>query len=126
MINHIAIWTNDLELLKDFYLKYFDCTANAKYTNSTTQFSSYFISFTKGARIELMQRPDIYKTNNETFLGYAHIAINVGTREYVDALTTHLEQDGYKTMSYPRVTGDDYYESVICDPENNRIELVAG
>ena len=125
-IDHIAIWTNNLELLKDFYLKYFDCTANAKYTNSTTQFSSYFISFTQGARLELMQRPDIYKTNNETFLGYAHIAINVGNREDVDTLTARLEQDCYQVVSYPRVTGDGYYESVICDPENNRIELVAG
>ncbi len=73
-----------------------------------------------------MQRPDIFKTSNETYLGYAHIAINVGNREDVDTLTARLEQDGYQVVSYPRVTGDGYYESVICDPENNRIELVAG
>lgn len=126
MIDHIAIWTNDLELLRDFYLKYFDCTANAKYTNSTTQFSSYFVSFNQGARLELMQRPDIHKTGKEIYLGYAHIAIHVGNREKVDALTIRMEQDGYQIISYPRVTGDGYYESVICDPENNRIELIAG
>lgn len=125
MIDHVAIWTNDLELLRDFFLTYFDCCANAKYRNNTTQFSSYFISFTEGARIELMQRPDIHKIGKETYLGYAHIAINIGNREKVDALTTRLEHDGYKIISYPRVTGDGYYESVICDPENNRIELVA-
>lgn len=126
MINHVAIWTNDLELLRYFYLTYFNCTANGKYTNTTTQFSSYFISFTDGARIELMQRPDIYKASENTYLGYAHIAITIGNSETVDALTTRLEQDGYRIISYPRLTGDGYYESVICDPENNRIELVAG
>jgi lactoylglutathione lyase len=29
-------------------------------------------------------------------------------------------------VSPPRVTGDGYFESVLLDPEGNRIELTAG
>ena len=42
-IHHIAIWTDKLEKLKDFYVTYFDGVAGDKYTNHKKQFESYFI-----------------------------------------------------------------------------------
>lgn len=125
-IDHIAIWTNDLEKIKNFYLKYFECTVNDKYVNLKKQFSSYFLTFSSGARIELMKRDDINTTCDQEHYGYAHIAFNAGSREQVDQLTRTMELDGCHVESLPRVTGDGYYESVVLDPENNRIELVAG
>jgi len=123
-IDHIAIWTENLENEKDFFLKYFECKANEKYINPVKQFSSYFIKFNNGARIELMQRADIRNGRAEDTLGIAHIALNVGSREKVEYLTEIFEKDGVTVVSKPRVTGDGYYESVILDPENNVIELM--
>ena len=54
-IEHIAIWTKEIEMLRGFYEKYFDAQSNDKYTNPKKGFSSYFLSFDSGARIEIMQ-----------------------------------------------------------------------
>lgn len=124
-IDHIAIWTDDIEIEKDFFLKYFECTVNEKYVNKAKQFFSYFITFPGGARIELMNRADITMKRAGETLGIAHIAVNAGSREKVDRLTQVLEHDGYTVASGPRVTGDGYYESSVLDPENNIIEIIS-
>ena len=124
-IDHIAIWTKNLENEKNFFLKYFDCTVNEKYVNRGKQFASYFITFKGGARIELMSRADIGTEREGKVLGIAHIAVNVGSREKVDKLTKLFERDGHVVVSRPRTTGDGYYESVILDPEKNTIEIMS-
>jgi lactoylglutathione lyase len=124
-IDHIAIWTDDLENEKDFYLKYFECSVNEKYVNSRKQFSSYFITFDGGARIELMNRLDIKKDRRGDTLGIAHFAFDTGSREKVDMMTAMFENDGHRVVSGPRVTGDGYYESVVLDPEGNIIEIMS-
>ena len=53
-IDHIAIWADDLELLREFYEKYFGFASGDKYENPKKNFSSYFLSLGDGARIELM------------------------------------------------------------------------
>src|SRR5882757_11036108 len=97
-IEHIAIWVNDIEAIKDFYVKYFGMFCNSKYVNPKKQFESYFLSFDEGAaRIEIMQRAGI--TNNpglqNTITGLAHFAMSVGSRGEVDLLTERLRADGY-------------------------------
>lgn len=124
-IDHTAIWVNDLEGEKDFYLKYFNCTVNEKYVNPLNRFSSYFLTFPGGGRIEIMKKENISPAGIEISMGYAHIAVNTGSREKVDGLTWLMRSDGIIIESGPRVTGDGCYESVILDPENNRIELVS-
>jgi lactoylglutathione lyase len=123
-IEHIAIWTNQLEALKTFYETYFDAYANQKYTNPKTHFESYFLTFADGPRLELMQRPDIEGTHPaEAFVGYSHLAFSAGSREEVDRLTQRLAEDGYQVVGQPRTTGDGYYESVVLDPDGNRVEI---
>jgi lactoylglutathione lyase len=127
-IEHIAIWTNRLEELKDFYVTYFRGKANARYTNPFKQFSSYFISFGSGARLELMHKPTIPATSynaGEEFTGITHLAFSVGSREEVNLLTEHLRMGGITVISEPRQTGDGYFESIILDPDGNRIEITA-
>lgn len=124
-IGHIAIWTYNLEQLKDFYVRYFGCTASERYDNPRKQFSSYFLSTQDGARIELMQRSDIIKPPDGLRTGLAHFALLVGTAGEVDSLTAFLEKEGVTVEGYPRTTGDGCYESVILDPDGNRIELTA-
>jgi lactoylglutathione lyase len=125
-IEHVAIWTPNLEQLKTFYETYFAATAGNKYVNPTKQFESYFLTFATGARLELMHMPTILGTKNsqETqFTGYIHLAFAVGSQAQVDRLTLRLRQAGYKVMDGPRRTGDGYYESVVLDPDGNRIEI---
>ena len=124
-IDHIGIWVMDLEKMKDFYRKYFDCNVNKKYKNPAKHFSSYFLILSNGVRIELMKQEGIDEKSGTRKMGIDHIAINVGTHDKVDSLTRRLQNDGYIVESLPRLTGDGYYESVILDPENNRIELTA-
>ena len=125
-IDHIAIWVRDLEGMKDFYTKYFQATAGTRYHNPTKQFYSYFLSFPGAStRLELMQSPHINKTKGPrgTMQGIAHFAVSVGSKERVDQLTERIRSDHHTIVGNPRTTGDGYYESVILDPEGNRIEI---
>ncbi len=126
-VAHIAIWTNDLEAMKAFYLQYFELTANEKYYNPSKKFSSYFLSFKSGARIELMHRPDIatFMEAADSKLGLAHFAISVGTKDKVNQLTKLLSENGHPIIGEPRTTGDGYYESVVADIEGNLIEITS-
>ncbi|HAX92960.1 MAG TPA: glyoxalase/bleomycin resistance/extradiol dioxygenase family protein [Bacteroidales bacterium] len=123
-IDHVAIWTEELEREKEFFLKYFDCSAGKRYVNPLKRFSSCFITFSGGARIELMKKDEITCIRKGETIGITHLAINVGSREKVDSMTALLETDGFTIKGRPRVTGDGYYESVILDPEGNVIELL--
>ena len=123
-IEHVAMYVNDLEKARDFFVTYLDGVSNDGYHNRKTGFRSYFIRFEDGARLELMTRPekvDAPKTSART--GLIHIAFRVGSREKVDALTERLRADGYEVLSGPRVTGDGYYEICMAVVEGNQIEL---
>lgn len=125
-IHHIAIWAYDLELLKDFYLRYFDMECGNKYVNPAKNFSSYFLKFKNGgASIEIMHKPGLSKRNNESpdYMGLAHFSISLGSKEAVNQLTRKLQNAGYSVVEPPRTTGDGYYESVVKDPEGNTVEL---
>ena len=123
-IEHIALYVEDLEQTKNFFIKYLGAKANDGYHNPRTNFRSYFLSFEDGARLEIMQRPEMVDLPKETArTGYAHIAFSVGSREKVDALTAELKADGYDVVSGPRITGDGYYESCIVAMEGNQVEI---
>jgi lactoylglutathione lyase len=124
-LEHIAIWAEDLEKMKDFYTEFFQMKCSEKYVNAQKGFSSYFLSFGTGARIEIMHRPDISKPLDNVGLvhGYTHLAISVGSIASVDQLTDLIQSKGFVVHGEPRTTGDGYYESVVLDPEGNLVEI---
>ena len=123
-IEHIALYVNDLEEARKFFIKYLGAKSNDGYHNLKTNFRSYFLSFDDGARLELMNKPEMPdQPKNLARTGYAHIAFSVGGKEKVDALTARLKDGGYDVISGPRITGDGYYESCIVVIEGNRIEI---
>ena len=123
-IEHVALYVNDLEKAKDFFVTFLNGKANDGYHNTKTDFRSYFISFDDGARLEIMTRPELVEQNKSPYrTGYAHIAFSVGSKEAVDELTAKLDAAGYSVTSGPRTTGDGYYESSIIALEDNMIEI---
>lgn len=127
-LEHIAIWTDNIELLRNYYVSFFDGQSNEMYINPKTQFQSYFISFESGARLEIMSMPNIPDNTNDTInaqhKGIIHIAFSVDTKQEVDAKAALLQANGFEILNGPRVTGDGYYEFVTLDPDKNRLEVI--
>lgn len=124
-IEHIAIWTTDIEVLRVFYCKFFGCLASDKYENHKKGFSSYFLSFADGARLEIMQKVDIVNRADHPALGLAHFAFDVGSKTRVIEFTSQLQKANVPVISEPRRTGDGYFESVVLDPDGNVIEITS-
>lgn len=123
-IEHIAMYVNDLEKARDFFIKYFDAKSNEGYHNKKTDFRSYFLSFDDGARLEIMNKPNMDDPEKGLArTGYIHIAFSLGSKSAVDELTAKMKADGYEVVSGPRTTGDGYYESCIVGFEGNQIEI---
>jgi len=130
ILQHIALWTRQLERMREFYETYFDGIPGEKYFSEkefNAPFTSYFLEFDQGAQLELMQMNSIpagdSAAGNQT-LGLTHIAFSVDTPEEVDALVEKLKKAGHQMVGEPRRTGDDYYEAVVLDPDGNRVEIV--
>jgi len=122
-IEHIAVYTKDLERLKSFYQKHFNAESNEKYQNKSG-FSSYFLTFSSGARLEIMSHTDLAERDViDKITGISHFAFSVGSREEVLSLTEKIVADGYELLSPPRETGDGYFESCVADPDGNRVEI---
>ena len=78
--------------------------------------SSGFVAGSTSARIA-------DRAEQDERIGFCHIAVSTGSAEQVRDLTERLRQDGYAVLGEPRTTGDGYYESVVADPEGNRVEI---
>ena len=125
-IEHVAIYVNNLEIEKEFFVKYFGATASEKYTNFRNDFSSYFLVLDNDTRLEIMHRQSMIDPKKAKYRsGYHHIAISVGDKNDVNNLTRQMEDDGIVIIKEPRATGDGYYASVVADPEGNEIEILA-
>lgn len=123
-IEHIAMYVNDLESTRNFFEQYMGAISNNLYHNEKTGFKSYFLTFEDGARLEIMNQPNMDDTGKSLQrTGFIHIAFSVGSKEKVDLLTAQMQKDGYEIISGPRTTGDGYYESCVVAIEGNQIEI---
>lgn len=130
-IEHVALWTRDLERLAAFYRTYFGASVGVRYTSTTRRFHTRFLTFDSGARLELMQplhplelaTARLAADTIEPSGRYAHLAIAVGSPDQVDRSTARLREDGHLVLDGPRWTGDGYYESEVVDPDGNTVEI---
>lgn len=122
-IEHVAIWSRDIEGLREFYCRHFGCVAGPRYENPDTGFSSYFLRFAAGARLEIMQQPGLDAAGQTAVCGLAHFAVATGSEAAVRSLTAQLRAQGVRVRGEARWTGDGYFESVVLDPEGNQIEI---
>ena len=124
-INHVALYCLDLEVMKEFFIRYFNGVPSDMYLNPKTGLRTYFMSFEDSdTRLELMTRPQVAEMKRNIYRqGFIHLSFSVGSEERVDSLAKLLYEDGYQVLSVPRKTGDGYYESCFLGPEDIMIEL---
>ena len=107
-IEHVALWTTDLQRCKQFYTAYFGAVAGAEYLNPAKGFRSCFLSFSEGARIEVMMTSKLSPLAIEPGaqrMGLTHFAISVGSKQRVDELTSKLGNDGFASLMVPAARG---------------------
>ncbi|AVY96471.1 glyoxalase/bleomycin resistance/extradiol dioxygenase family protein [Lelliottia sp. F153] len=124
-IAHVALWTRNLSAQVQFWETVFGGRSNEIYISKNRPgFASHFITLTDGPTIELMTVPELADAPDHLeFVGWAHIALDVGSKANVDRMAEQARQNS-TLLSAPRMTGDGFYEAVIADPDGNRIELV--
>ena len=123
-IDHVAMYVNDLEKARNFFVNYFEGRSGDLYRNPVTRFQSYMICFEDGTRLELMKAA--HMTDEHTPLdrtGYAHICFSVGSKDKVDTMCKLLKQDGFPVISNPRQTGGGGYTCRVIAFEGNQIEI---
>lgn len=122
-IDHVAMYVNDLEAEKDFFVKYFNATASSKYTTFRGDFSNYLLRWSDGSRLEIMTdtSADAKKASYRT--GINRFYFLADDRKEVDDIMNKLAADGV-IVEIPRENAEGYYESVVVDPEGN--EIVVG
>ena len=125
-LEHIALWAADIDGLCAFYARHFGARIGPLYQNHEKGFRSRFLDFGSGARIEVMASTTLDLSHgdiNAQRMGFTHIALSLGSEQSVNSVTESLRASGVPVLDGPRRTGDGYYESVVLDPEGNRIEL---
>lgn len=122
-LHHIAIWVSDLDESASFWAEEFGAAIGAPYVSQRQPgFVSRFASIGSGSvTIELMRKPGLPHGSAE-MLGWAHIALSLGSREAVDEVSARFREKGRLALG-PRTTGDGFYESVVLGPDNLHIEL---
>ncbi len=127
-IEHVALWVADIDRVCAFYEQFFGARVGPLYENPSKGFSSRFLSFDSGARIEVMRTTSLVPVPHapgSQRMGLTHFALQLDSAAAVDRVTGDIRAAGHAVLDGPRRTGDGYYESVVLDPEGNRVELAA-
>ncbi|MBN1499819.1 MAG: VOC family protein [Spirochaetes bacterium] len=120
-LHHTAFWTGDLERLENFYIKYFG--GKVLFRHSINDFKCTFMEIAGSFKIEIMTRTDISGHAADERIGYSHLSIEVESREKVNELTDFFMKENVKILKNREQYDDGFYESSVCDPDGNIIEL---
>jgi lactoylglutathione lyase len=121
---HIALWTNELESTAAFWRDHFGAEVGELYRSQRQQgFESRLVRLPdQGVTIELITVPGLEPASSTNRVGWAHLALSLGSAEAVDAKAASLASIGL-LVSPPRWTGDGFYEAVVKTPEGTPIEV---
>jgi lactoylglutathione lyase len=132
-IEHIALATDDLESLCDFY-RLLGGVASSLSPDRSSGLRGRALDFC-GVRLELFERPRSRRgtagdgpSPGLLHLGFApgllHLGFALGSADAVDELSRILAAAGHRVLEPPHRTGElGRYESVVLDPDGNRLRL---
>jgi lactoylglutathione lyase len=123
-IEHIALTTNDVDGLRDFY-RQLGAVASPPCTDPDSGLRSCMLDFC-GVRLELFERPrdrqDAVRDGRSP--GLLHVGFALGSADAVDQLSRVIAAAGHRVLEPPHRTGElGRYESVVLDPDGNRLKL---
>ena len=123
-IEHIALATSDLERLCDFY-RQLGAVASPSSTDLDTGLRSCVLDFC-GIRLEVFERPISGEgvAGHEVSPGLLHLGFALESADAVDDLTSGLAASGHRVLEPAHRNGElGRYESVVLDPDGNRLKL---
>ena len=122
-IKCISMWTQNLEGMKYFYVKFFGAEAGALYNNEKAGFECYLLTFKRGLVVELMRRADVKTRPVRPYIGITGLAFKAGTMKEVRRITEKLQKENVPVLKEPRISGDGFFSSTVADPDGNEIEI---
>jgi lactoylglutathione lyase len=123
-IDHIALATDDLACLHGFY-RSLGAVASPTSTDRDTGALSCVMDFC-GVRLVLFERPSSGEAEigNEQAPALLHLGLALGSADAVDELTAVIAAAGHRVVEPPGRNGEaGRYESVVLDPDGNRLKL---
>ncbi|MDD3404209.1 MAG: VOC family protein [Hespellia sp.] len=123
-IEGISMYVDDIEKESKFFEKYFDGRIMEKECNREEKMELCRIAFSEGVQLELVTHRNVDEIARKLYLGYRHMAINVGSNAKVFHITKRMCEDGYEVMAEPQKTRWGY-RSYVMDGEGNVIEITA-
>ena len=123
-LGQVALETADVEGLRDFY-RLLGGVVSPPCIDRESGFRSRILDFC-GVRLELLERPDHGEgvAVGGQSSGLAYLSFALGTADAVDELSGVLAAAGYRVLEPPQRTCEDgCYESVVLDPDGNRLKL---
>jgi lactoylglutathione lyase len=102
-IDHVALWTEDLDRLATFYATYFGASAGPRYANpaKASRRASWSCRRRPHRADDQHRRGAGAAAPGAQRMGLTHVAICVGTDREVDVLTGRLRQDGFEVIDGP-------------------------
>lgn len=123
-LDHIALATKDVEGLRDFYLR-LSGVASAPCTDADTGLHTCVVDFC-GVRVELLERPSDRERHHGDgrSSGLVHLGFALGSADAVDEVSAALAAAGHRVLQPPHRVGRlGPYQSVVLDPDGNRVKL---
>ena len=123
-IELIALATDDVEGLRDFYLQ-LGAVASAPSSDPDTGLRSCMLDFC-GVRLDLFEPlpggegvVDVTRSTGLVQLGFV-----LGSADAVDELCESIAAAGHRVLKLPHRAGElGRYESIVLDPDGNRVKL---
>ena len=123
-VEHIALATDDYERLRDFYVQ-LGAVATPRPPDPAGGARGCVLDFC-GFRLELFERPGDAEgaSGDGPVPGLLHIGFALGSADAVDELSHVMAAAGHRVLEPPRRVGElGRYESVVLDPDGNRLRL---
>ena len=123
-ISQIALYTNDIKRLTDFYRNYFLALKDGEYTDPKKGMKTCLLRFDSETRMEIIAMSGLAEREEGRSVGFAHLAFSMGSETEVDSMTAELVKGGAPLIQPPQKDSNGVYMSCVYDPDGNEIQII--